>query len=108
MGPFERQSHIAQPSGQNCALAELLSAARQRWREGSDAPGVHGELLEPGFDVSERSVSRSLRRLYPREQARKLRAARLRNHRDVIVATDFFTVPTLTFRVLYCLVRAPP
>jgi hypothetical protein len=66
------------------------------------APRVHGELLKLGFDVSERTVSRYLRRLYPREQARKLWAAFLRNHRDVIVAMDFFTVPTLTFRVLYC------
>ncbi|NWG14561.1 MAG: hypothetical protein HXY20_13625 [Acidobacteria bacterium] len=41
-------------------------------------------------------------RLTPRDQARKLWAAFLRNHRDVIVAMDFFTVPTLTFRILYC------
>ena len=26
----------------------------------------------------------------------------LRNHRDAIAAMDFFTVPTLTFGVLYC------
>src|SRR5271156_2687401 len=26
----------------------------------------------------------------------------LRNHREAIVAIDFFTVPTITFRVLYC------
>ena len=26
----------------------------------------------------------------------------LRNHREAIVAFDFFTVPTVTFRVLYC------
>jgi transposase InsO family protein len=26
----------------------------------------------------------------------------LRNHREVIAAIDFFTVPTVTFRVLYC------
>jgi hypothetical protein len=26
----------------------------------------------------------------------------LNNHRQVITAFDFFTVPTLTFRVLYC------
>ena len=73
---------------------------------GWGAPRVHGELLKLGFDVSERTVPRYLRRLYPREQARKLWAAFLRNHRDVIVAMDFFTVPTPTFRVLYCLVRA--
>jgi putative transposase len=26
----------------------------------------------------------------------------LENHREVIVAFDFFTVPTLTFQLLYC------
>ena len=26
----------------------------------------------------------------------------LRNHRDAIAAMDFFTLPTLTFGVLYC------
>ncbi len=66
------------------------------------APRIHGELLKLGFEVSEWTVSRYLRRLSPRDQARKLWAAFLRNHRDVIVAMDFFTVPTLTFRVLYC------
>ena len=65
-------------------------------------PRVHGELLKLGFDLSERTVSRYVRRLTPRDQARKLWAAFLRNHRDVIVAMDFFTVPTLTFRVLVC------
>jgi len=66
------------------------------------APRIHGELLELGFDISERTVSRYLRHQYPRDQARKLWAAFLRNHREVIAAMDFFTVPTLTFRVLYC------
>jgi transposase InsO family protein len=77
----------------------------QRARSTSDvwgAPRIHGELLKLGFDVSERSVSRYLHRLSPSDQARKLWATFLRNHREVIAAMDFFTVPTLTFRVLYC------
>jgi putative transposase len=40
--------------------------------------------------------------LAPSHQKRKLWAAFLRNHREVITAMDFFTIPTLTFRVLYC------
>ena len=36
------------------------------------------------------------------KQARKLWATFLCNHREVITAMDFFTVPTLTFRILYC------
>jgi transposase InsO family protein len=34
--------------------------------------------------------------------ARKLWLIFLKNHREVIAAMDFFTVPTATFRVLYC------
>ncbi len=66
------------------------------------APRVHGELLKLGFNLSERTVSRYLRCLSPPASARKLWTAFLRNHRDALAAMDFFTVPTLTFRVLYC------
>jgi putative transposase len=57
------------------------------------APRIHGELLKLVFEVSERTVFRYLRRLSPSDQARKLWAAFLRNHREVIAAMDFFTVP---------------
>ena len=66
------------------------------------APRIHDELLKLLFDISERTVSRYIRRLSPPDQARKLWATSLRNHREVIAAMDFFTVPTITFRVLYC------
>jgi len=67
------------------------------------APRIHGELLMLGFDVSERTISRWMRRV-PRDAERAKRwLAFLRNHREVIAAMDFFTVPTLTFGVLYCL-----
>ena len=66
------------------------------------APRIHGELKMLGFDLSERTVLRWKRRA-PRspERAKRL-AAFLRNHREAIAAMDFFTVPTLTFGVLYC------
>jgi transposase InsO family protein len=54
------------------------------------------------LDVSECTVSRYLRRLSPPLNAGRLWAAFLRNQREIIAAMDFFTVPTLTFRVLYC------
>jgi transposase InsO family protein len=66
------------------------------------APRIHGELLMLGFDVCERSVSRWMKRV-PREPrpAQRWRAF-LANHREAIAAMDFFTVPTITFGVLYC------
>jgi putative transposase len=72
---------------------------------GWGAPKIHGELLKLGFNVSERTVARYLRRLRPRSGKRDQRwKAFLANHREVIVAFDFFTVPTVTFNLLYCLV----
>jgi putative transposase len=79
-------------------LIQRMASENPTW----GAPRIHGELLKLGFDVSERTVSRFLRRLSPPDQARKLWLTFLRNHRDAIAAMDFFTVPTLTFRVLYC------
>ncbi len=84
--------------------AEIRALIRRMVEENPTwgSPRVHGELLKLGFEVSERTVTRYLRCLSPRDQARMLWAAFLRNHREVITAMDFFTVPTLTFRVLYC------
>jgi hypothetical protein len=66
------------------------------------APRIHGELLKLGFDVSERSVSRWIRRAPRDPDPVKRWLAFLRNHRAAVAAMDFFTVPTLTFGVLYC------
>lgn len=66
------------------------------------APKIHGELLKLGFVLSERTVARYLRRLGRRGDPGKRWVAFLQNHREVIAAFDFFTVPTLTFRLLYC------
>jgi putative transposase len=66
------------------------------------APRIHGELKMLGFDISEWTVLRWMRKA-PRdtEPARRW-AAFLSNHREAIAAMDFFTVPTFTFGVLYC------
>ena len=66
------------------------------------APRLHGELLMLGFDVSERTISRWMRRAPRNPELAKRWLTFLRNHREAIAATDFFTVPTITFGVLYC------
>ena len=66
------------------------------------SPRIHGELLKLGLEISERTVSRYLARVGRNGDARKLWLIFLRNHREAIAAMDFFTVPTATFRVLYC------
>ena len=87
-------------SGEIRQLIGRMKADNPNW----GAPRIHGELLHLGFDISEPTVSRYLRRLKRRGDEGKAKSwmAFLNNHREVIAACDFFTVPTLTFRVLYC------
>jgi putative transposase len=75
-----------------------MIAENSRW----GAPRIHGELLMLGFDVSERTISRWMRRAPRDQEPAKRWLAFLRNHREAIAAMDFFTVPTITFGVLYC------
>jgi putative transposase len=66
------------------------------------APRIHGELKMLGLDISERTVLRWMRRTPRSPEPAKRWAAFLSNHCEAIAAMDFFTVPTITFGVLYC------
>jgi len=55
-----------------------------------------------GFNVSERTISRWMKQMPRNPDPAKHWLAFLRNHREAIAAMDFFTVPTVTFGVLYC------
>ncbi len=55
-----------------------------------------------GFVLSERTVAPYIPRTRRRGDAGKKWLAFLHNHREAIVALDFFTVPTASFRILYC------
>jgi transposase InsO family protein len=74
-----------------------LDAENHTW----GAPRIHGELRMLGFDISERTVLRWMRKAPKDNEPAKRWAAFLSNHREAIAAMDFFTVPTLTFGVLY-------
>lgn len=65
------------------------------------APRIQAELLKLGFDVSERTISRYLCKRPSERNACQSWKTFLCNHREMIAAMDFFTVPTATFRVLY-------
>jgi transposase InsO family protein len=79
-------------------LIERMVAANPLWR----APRVHGELQMLGVPISERAVARILRRLQrPPNQTWK---TFLHNHLGQMVSIDFFTVPTITLRVMFVFV----
>jgi putative transposase len=98
---FSRRGEKQRPTrgGGRSAGAHPPDATENHWR----APRIHGELLRLGVDVSERTVSRYLRALPSRPERRQNWRTFLKNHREVIAAMDFFTVPTATFRTLYVL-----
>jgi hypothetical protein len=60
------------------------------------AARIHGELITVGFDLSERTISRWMKRAPRDPEPAKCWLTFLRNHREAIAAMDFFTVPTLT------------
>src|SRR5262249_41476180 len=80
------------------SLIQSLATENPDW----GAPKIHGELQKLGFVVSERSGARYLARAGRRGDPGRKWLAFLQNHREVIVAMDFFTVPTVTFHLLYC------
>jgi transposase InsO family protein len=63
------------------------------------APRIHGELLKLGVTVSQATVSKYMvrHRNPPSQNWRTF----LKNHAKDFVSVDFFTVPTVTFRVLF-------
>src|SRR2546426_4565545 len=79
-------------------LIRRISRANPLW----GAPRIHGELLKLGLTVSQATVSKFMVR--PRRPPSQAWRAFLRNHTKDLIALDFFTVPTATFRVLFVLV----
>jgi len=66
---------------------------------GWGAPRIHGELQMLGIRLSESTVAKYMVRLrHPPSQTWR---TFLDNHLSELVSVDFFTVPTVTFRVLY-------
>lgn len=75
-----------------------MASANPLW----GAPRIHGELWKLGIRVSERTVSRLLAQL-SRPPSQTWRTF-LANHVSAFASMDFFTVPTLTGRLLFVFV----
>jgi hypothetical protein len=81
------------------ALIREMAAANPLW----GAPRIHGEPRMLGVDVSERTVSRLLARRRPSPSSQTWKTF-LTNDLTAAASMDFFTVPTVTGRVLFVLV----
>lgn len=82
------------------ALIRKMSNDNPTW----GAPRIHGELLKLGFVVCERSVSRYLAKIRSEPPGNKINKwmTFITNQGKSIAAMDFFVVPTLFFKRLYC------
>jgi len=78
-------------------LIRRMSHANPLW----GAPRIHGELLKLRLTVSQATVSKYM--LRPRRPPSQAWRTFLNNHAKDLIALDFFTVPTATFRVLFVL-----
>lgn len=84
--------------------AEIRQLIRRLCRENPTwgAPRIQSQLALLGHDVAESTVAKYMERQSkpPSQNWRTF----LKNNADQIAAIDFFTVPTITFRVLYVFV----
>ncbi len=79
-------------------LIRRMSRTNPLW----GAPRIHGELQKLGIDLSQTTVAKYMvRHLKPPSPSWR---AFLKNHVKDLVSIDFFTVPTVTFRVLFVFV----
>ena len=96
-------SKVRKPNGRRPISQEVRDLIFQMMADNPTwgAPRIHGELLMLGFDVSERTISRWMKRTQRNPDPAKRWITFLRNHQEAIAAMDFFTVPSVTFGMLY-------
>jgi putative transposase len=63
------------------------------------APRIHSELRKLGIDVFQATVAKYMLR-HPKPPSQSWRTF-LKNHTQQLASIDFFTVPTISFRILY-------
>src|SRR5262245_27886229 len=79
-------------------LIRRISCENPLW----GVPRIQSELRLLGFNVTEKTVAKyRVKRAKPPSQTWKTFLA---NHADQIAAVDFFTIPTINFRVLSCFI----
>src|SRR5215467_1446886 len=79
-------------------LIQEMSRANGLW----GAPRIHGELLKLGIEVAQSTVAKYMIK-HPGRPGQSW-STFLRNHAAGIAAVDMFVVPTIGFKLLYCLV----
>jgi transposase InsO family protein len=93
-----RPDKIGRPELEHAIQALIRRMCRENPLWG--APRIQAELTLLGHDVAESTVARYM--LRPKKPSSPTWRTFLANHARDIVATDFFVIPTASFRLLYC------
>jgi transposase InsO family protein len=101
---FWRYKSRRKNGGRPAIDPEIRTLIRRMARENPlwGAPRIHGELLKLGFEVSERTVSNLMPKPSSDRTGQSWKTF-LHNHLATVCAMDFFTVPTVNFKILYVL-----
>jgi putative transposase len=86
-------------------LIERMASENLSW----GAPRIYSDLLMIGYtkkQISQKTVSRYLKKIRVDDLGNIKKKKQqwktfLENHREYIMAMDFFTVPTISFKILY-------
>lgn len=92
-------------TGRTTTNRDLIELIRRMWQANPTwgSPRIRAELAKLGLQVSAATV-RKYRPKGERGPTSQSWRAFLRNHTKQLIAVDFFTVPTVTFRVLFVFV----
>ena len=92
-------------TGRSPTDRDLIELIRRMWQANPTwgSPRIRAELAKLGLQVSAATV-RKYRPKGDRRPPSQTWRAFLRNHASQLIAVDFFTVPTVTFRVLFVFV----
>ena len=87
------KSNSGRKRGRPLTTSEIRELIGRMARENSTwgAPRIHGELLELGFNISERTVSRHLNKSVPDQDKNQSWLTFPRNHHGAIAAIDTFS-----------------
>jgi putative transposase len=96
----------SRPTGRPTLEREIRDMVRRLAHENPlwGAPRMHSELTLLGYTVAQSTVSKYLRSFRKSRPPSQNWRTFLKNHAGEIVALDFFTVATMTFRTLCCFV----
>lgn len=100
---WRRLSQSGRP-GRPSIAKEVRDLIRDMWQANPTwgSPRIVGELRKLGIEVAKSTVEKY--RIRPRKLPSPTWKAFLKNHMREVVALDFFTVPTVTCKVLFVLV----